>query len=74
MKQNPCTVVRKVAKPTRIGLDELDGTVEVFYAGVADFVLHLRARPAMVLLDEPSVGLTACRTQEFKHLPDSEFA
>ena len=25
MKQNPCTVVGEIAKPTRISLDELDG-------------------------------------------------
>ena len=39
MKQNPCSVVGEVAKPTRIGLDELDGTVEAFRAGIADSVL-----------------------------------
>ena len=39
MKQNPCTVVGEVAKPTRVGLDELDGTVETLSTGVADSVL-----------------------------------
>src|SRR5713101_5798156 len=39
MKQNPCPVVGEVSKPTSIGLDELDCTVEAFGTGVADFVL-----------------------------------
>ena len=39
MKQNPCTVVGEVAKPTGIGLDELNCTVEAFCAGIADSVL-----------------------------------
>ena len=39
MKQNPCPVVGEVAKPTGIGLDELDDAVETFRAGIADFVL-----------------------------------
>jgi hypothetical protein len=39
MKQNPCPVVGEVAKPTRIGLDELDGAVEALGTGVADSVL-----------------------------------
>ena len=44
MKQNPCLVVGEVAKPTGIGLDELDGTVETFCTGAADSVLA-RAAP-----------------------------
>ena len=39
MKQNSCPVVCEVAKPTGIGLDELDGAVETFCAGVTDSVL-----------------------------------
>ena len=39
MKQNPCAIVCEVAKPARIGLDELDGAVEAFSTGVADSVL-----------------------------------
>jgi hypothetical protein len=39
MKQNPCPIVSEVAKPTGIGLDELDGTVEAFCTGVTDSVL-----------------------------------
>ena len=37
MKQNPCPVVGEVAKPTGVCLDELDGAVEAFSAGVANF-------------------------------------
>ena len=39
MKQNPCSVVGEVSKPTGIGLDELDGTIEALSAGVADSVV-----------------------------------
>ena len=39
MKQNSCPIVGEVAKPTGIGLDELDGTVETFCTGVTDSVL-----------------------------------
>ena len=39
MKQDPCPVVGEVAKPTRVGLDELDGAVEAFSAGVTNSVL-----------------------------------
>ena len=39
MNQNPCTVVGDVAKPTGIGLDELNCTVEAFCAGIADSML-----------------------------------
>ena len=39
MKQNFGSVVGEVAKPTGVGLDELDGAVEAFGAGVADVVL-----------------------------------
>jgi len=39
MKQNSCPVVGEVAKPTCIGLDELDCAIETFSAGIADFVL-----------------------------------
>src|ERR1035437_10457112 len=39
MKQNPCSIVGEVAKPTRICLDKLDGTIEAFGTSVADSVL-----------------------------------
>ena len=39
MKQNPCTVVGEVTKPTGIGFDELDSAVEALGTGVADSVL-----------------------------------
>ena len=39
MKQNSCAVVGEVTKPTGVGLDELDGAIETFSTGVADFVL-----------------------------------
>ena len=48
MKQNPCTVVGEVAKLTRIGLDELDGTVEAFSTGVADSVLAEAQQPLLL--------------------------
>jgi hypothetical protein len=48
MKQNPCSVVGEVTKPTGIGLDELDGTVEAFCAGVADSVLAEVEQPFFV--------------------------
>lgn len=38
MKQYSCPVVGEIAKPTGIGLDELDGAVESFGAGIADSV------------------------------------
>ena len=48
MKQNSCPVVGEVAKSTRIGLDELDGTVEAFSASVADSVLAEVEQPFLV--------------------------
>ena len=39
MKQNSCAVVGEVSKPTGIGLDELDGTIEALSAGVANSVV-----------------------------------
>ena len=39
MKQNPCPVVGEVAKPARIGFDELNSTIEAFCTGVADSML-----------------------------------
>jgi hypothetical protein len=48
MKQNPCPVVGEVAKPTGIGLDELDGAVETFRAGIADFVLTEIEQPRLL--------------------------
>ena len=39
MKQNPCPVIGEVAKPTGIGLDELDCTIETFRTSIADSVL-----------------------------------
>lgn len=39
MKQSLRPVVGEVAKPTVVGLDELDGTVEPFSKGIDDFVL-----------------------------------
>lgn len=39
MKQNPCPIVGEVAKPSGVGLDELNRAVESFGAGVADSVL-----------------------------------
>ena len=48
MKQNPCPVVGEVAKPTGIGLDELNGTVEPFRTGVTDSVLAEVEQPFFV--------------------------
>ena len=48
MKQNPCPVVGEVAESTSIGLDELDGTVESFCAGVADSVLAEVQQPFLM--------------------------
>jgi hypothetical protein len=48
MKQNPCPVIGEVTKPTDIGLDELDGAVETFRAGIADFVLTEIEQPRLV--------------------------
>ena len=48
MKQNPCPVVGEVAEPACIGLDKLDGTVEAFCTGVADFVLAVVEQPVLV--------------------------
>ena len=45
MKQNPCSVVGEVAKPTGVGLDELDGAVESLCTGIADFVLLKLSKP-----------------------------
>ncbi len=39
MKQNPCPVIGEVAKPTGIGLDDLDSTIETFRTSIADSVL-----------------------------------
>ena len=39
MKQNSCPVVGEVTQSTCVGLDELDGAIEAFGAGVADVVL-----------------------------------
>ena len=39
MKQNSCFVVDEVAKPTGVGLDELDGAIETFSTGITDSVL-----------------------------------
>ena len=36
MKQNPRPIVSEVAKPSGVGFDELDRTIEPFGAGVAD--------------------------------------
>ena len=38
MKQNSCPIVSEVAKPSGVGLDELDGAIESFSAGIADSV------------------------------------
>jgi hypothetical protein len=48
MKQNPCPIVGEVTKPTGIGFDELDGTVEAFCTGVADSVLAEVEQPFFV--------------------------
>ena len=48
MRQNPCPVVGEVTKPTGIGLDELDGTVEAFGTGIADSVLAEVERSLLV--------------------------
>jgi hypothetical protein len=48
MKQNPCPVVGEVAKPTGIGLDELDCTIETFRTGIADSVLAEVEQPFFV--------------------------
>src|SRR5665647_251203 len=48
MKQNPCPVVGEVAKPARIGFDELDGTIEAFCTGVADSMLAIVQQPFLV--------------------------
>jgi hypothetical protein len=39
MKQNPYSVVSEMSKPSRIGFDALDSTVETFSAGVSHFLL-----------------------------------
>ena len=48
MEQNPCPVVREVTKPTGIGFDELDCTVEAFRTGVTDSVLAKVEQPFFV--------------------------
>ena len=48
MKQNPCPVVGEVAKPTGVGLDELDGAVESFSTGIADSVLAEVEQPRLM--------------------------
>src|ERR1035437_4110542 len=48
MKQNSCPIVGEVAKPTRIGLDKFDGTIEAFGTGVADSVLAEVKQPLFV--------------------------
>ena len=48
MKQNPCPTVGEVSKPACIGLDKLDGTVEAFNTGVADFALAAVEQPVLV--------------------------
>ena len=48
MEQDPCPVVGEVAKPTGIGLDELDCTVEAFRTGIADSVLAKVEQPFFV--------------------------
>ena len=49
MKQNLCAVVGEVAKPKGVDLDELDGAVESFSTGVADFVLAEVKRTSLVM-------------------------
>ena len=51
MKQNSCPIVSEVSKSTGIGLDELDGTIEAFSAGVADSVLAVAPELSEVFLD-----------------------
>ncbi len=51
MKQNPCPVVGEVAKPTGVGLDELDGAIEAFSTGIADFVLT-KVEPTRLMAPE----------------------
>ena len=48
MKQNSCSVVREIAKPSRISLDQLDCTVEAFCTGVADSVLTVVEQPVFM--------------------------
>jgi hypothetical protein len=48
VKQNPGPIVSEVSKSTGIGLDELDGAVETFCAGVADSVLAEVEQPLLV--------------------------
>ena len=48
MKQNSCSVVREIAKPSRISLDQLDCTVEAFCTGVTDSVLTEVEQPVFM--------------------------
>ena len=48
MKQNSCPVVGEVAKPTGVGLDELDSAVESFSTGIADSVLTVVKQTSLV--------------------------
>ena len=69
MKQNSCSVVGEVSKPTGIGLDELDGTIEALRAGVADSVVavaqqtFLMAPELLNLWLEGVIGLGAYTAQ-----------
>ena len=38
MKQNSCSIVSEVAKPSGVGLDELDRAIESFGTSIADSV------------------------------------
>ena len=39
MKENSCPIIGEVAKPSGVGLDELNSAIESFGAGIADSVL-----------------------------------
>ncbi len=53
MKQNPCPIVGEVAKPTGVGLDELDGAIEPFCTGIADFVAAVVEQADLMVPEHP---------------------
>ena len=53
MKQNSCPVVDEVAKPSGVGLDELDGAIETLSTGIADSVTAAVEQTRLMAAQQP---------------------
>ena len=62
MKQNSCSIVGEVAKPTGVGLDELDRAIEPFRAGVADAVFAVVEQTRLMSPEHPDHFLDRLQT------------